>query len=127
MLGGLSPTVSGWWVRSTGTRPDLSGGCPSGGRYPRHQASRADRLSAPSGPTMWAKKGNIMIAKSTRRSIARISTRLTSDDRGMTTAEYAVGTVAAVGLGGVLLKLLTSSQVGELIWSIIRAALSAFL
>lgn len=76
---------------------------------------------------MWAKKGNIMIAKSTRRSIARISTRLTSDDRGMTTAEYAVGTVAAVGLGGVLLKLLTSSQVGELIWSIIRAALSAFL
>jgi uncharacterized membrane protein YccC len=45
----------------------------------------------------------------------------------MTTAEYAVGTVAAVGLGGLLLKLLTSSQVGELIWSIIRAALSAFL
>lgn len=78
-------------------------------------------------PSMRAKKGKIMIANSTRRSIARISTRLTSDDRGMTTAEYAVGTVAAVGLGGLLLKLLTSSQIGELIWSIIRAALSAFL
>jgi hypothetical protein len=34
-----------------------------------------------------------------------------SDDRGMTTAEYAVGTVAVAGLGGLFIKLLTSVPV----------------
>ena len=33
------------------------------------------------------------------------------DDAGMTTAEYAVGTVAACGFGGVLYKVLTSDAV----------------
>ena len=32
-----------------------------------------------------------------------------SDQRGITTAEYAVGTAAGAGLAGVLYKLLTSS------------------
>ena len=49
--------------------------------------------------------------------IARIKSEV-----GMTTAEYAVGTVAAAGLGGVLLKLLSSSQVQDLIWKIIQHA-----
>ena len=43
-------------------------------------------------------------------------------DEGMTTAEYAVGTVAAAGLGGVLLKLLSSQEVQDLIWKIIQHA-----
>jgi hypothetical protein len=43
-------------------------------------------------------------------------------DSGMTTAEYAVGTIAAAGLGGVLLKLLTSPEVQDLIWKIIQQA-----
>lgn len=46
------------------------------------------------------------------------------DDAGMTTAEYAVGTVAAVGLAGILYKLLTSSEVRNLIWAIIQKAVS---
>ncbi|WP_233493947.1 DUF4244 domain-containing protein [Desertihabitans brevis] len=37
------------------------------------------------------------------------------DERGMTTAEYAVGTVATVGLGGVLISILTSEELRKLI------------
>jgi hypothetical protein len=40
----------------------------------------------------------------------------------MTTAEYAVGTVAAAGLGGILIKLLTSPEVRELIWGVLSKA-----
>jgi hypothetical protein len=43
-------------------------------------------------------------------------------ESGMTTAEYAVGTIAAAGLGGVLLKLLTSPEFQALIWKIIQSA-----
>ena len=45
-------------------------------------------------------------------------------DDGMTTAEYAVGTIAAAGLGGVLLKMLTSPEVQDLIWEILQQAFS---
>lgn len=45
-------------------------------------------------------------------------------EEGMTTAEYAVGTVAAAGLGGVLLKMLTSPEVQDLIWKIVQQAFS---
>ena len=43
-------------------------------------------------------------------------------ESGMTTAEYAVGTIAAAGLGGVLLKLLTSPEFQALIRKIIQSA-----
>ncbi|MDE1046171.1 MAG: DUF4244 domain-containing protein [Actinomycetales bacterium] len=56
---------------------------------------------------------------------AKIMTAL-KDDTGLTTAEYAVGTVAVAGLGGVLLKLLTSDSVRDLLWSIISNAFSRF-
>jgi hypothetical protein len=44
----------------------------------------------------------------------------------MSTAEYAVGTVAAAGLGGLLIKLLTSPEVRDLIWSVLSNAFKAF-
>jgi hypothetical protein len=47
-----------------------------------------------------------------------------SRDAGMTTAEYAVGTVAACGFGGVLYKLLTSDAVVSLLSGIIKRALT---
>jgi hypothetical protein len=53
----------------------------------------------------------------------RIHKMITSEE-GMTTAEYAVGTVAAAGLGGLLLKMLTSPEVQELLWSIVQKAFS---
>lgn len=49
------------------------------------------------------------------------------DDQGLTTAEYAVGTVAVAGLGGVLIKLLTSDAVRDLIWTIVRGAFATML
>ncbi|SDU21908.1 DUF4244 domain-containing protein [Jiangella alkaliphila] len=43
-------------------------------------------------------------------------------ERGMTTAEYAVGTVAACGFGGVLYKLLTSEPIQDLLSNVIDKA-----
>ncbi|GAA5177607.1 DUF4244 domain-containing protein [Rugosimonospora acidiphila] len=45
------------------------------------------------------------------------------DDRGMTTAEYAVGTLAAVAFAGILLKVLTSSHVQAALTALIDRAL----
>jgi len=52
--------------------------------------------------------------------------RMKKDD-GLSTAEYAVGTVAAAGLGGVLIKLLTSDEVRNLIWTVLSNAFAALL
>lgn len=48
--------------------------------------------------------------------------RLANKDDGLSTAEYAVGTVAVAGLGGLLIKLLTSPEVRDLIWSVLSKA-----
>ena len=53
----------------------------------------------------------------------RFFARAARDDNGMSTAEYAVGTVAACGFAGLLLKLLTSPQVLELLTGIVTKAL----
>jgi len=44
-------------------------------------------------------------------------------DAGMNTAEYAVGTLAAVAFAGLLYKVLTSSTVQSLLTGIIQRAL----
>lgn len=44
-------------------------------------------------------------------------------DAGMSTAEYAVGTLAAVAFAGVLLKVVTSSSVQSALSAIITKAL----
>ena len=46
----------------------------------------------------------------------------TGRDGGMTTAEYAVGTVAACGFSGVLYKVITSPTVLDLLKSVISKA-----
>ncbi|MGI8879421.1 MAG: DUF4244 domain-containing protein [Jatrophihabitans sp.] len=46
-------------------------------------------------------------------------------DAGMTTAEYAVGTVAAVGFALVLYKVVRSPAVSSALSSLIRSALNA--
>ena len=54
---------------------------------------------------------------------ARISARVASGgDAGMTTAEYAVGTVAACGFSGILYKVLTSEHVLQLVKEVIEKA-----
>ncbi|WP_203916163.1 DUF4244 domain-containing protein [Rugosimonospora africana] len=52
----------------------------------------------------------------------RLARRL-RDDRGMNTAEYAVGTLAAVAFAGILLKVLTSGQVQAALAAVIQRAL----
>ncbi|WP_344829242.1 DUF4244 domain-containing protein [Actinocorallia longicatena] len=44
-------------------------------------------------------------------------------DEGMSTAEYAVGTVAAAGFAALLFKIVTSDEVRELLLGIINRAL----
>jgi len=62
------------------------------------------------------------IGAKSRRDLARTPVRLLRSDRGMTTAEYAVGTVAACGFAGVLYKLLTSDVVVSFLTEILRRA-----
>jgi len=52
----------------------------------------------------------------------RISRRI-KDDVGMTTAEYAVGTIAAVAFAVVLYRVVQSSAVQDALSSIIQSAL----
>ncbi len=53
-----------------------------------------------------------------------LAIRMRDEDTGMSTAEYAVGTVAVCGLGGVLIKLLTSDTFVSLLWQVINKAFS---
>ena len=55
---------------------------------------------------------------------ARSRFRPSGDDSGMTTAEYAIGTVAACGFAGLLLKILTSPEVADMLKEVIRRAFS---
>ena len=54
----------------------------------------------------------------------RVRAVLDRSEAGMTTAEYAVGTVAACGFAGVLYKILTSSEVISLVTNLISKALN---
>jgi hypothetical protein len=56
--------------------------------------------------------------------IHRVHTRLrrSGPDTGMTTAEYAVGTVAACGFGGILYKVITSPEILGLLRDVIASA-----
>jgi Flp pilus assembly pilin Flp len=53
--------------------------------------------------------------------------RLAKDETGLSTAEYAVGTVAVVGLGGLMLKLLTSDWFAGLLKSVFEWAFQSVL
>jgi hypothetical protein len=48
---------------------------------------------------------------------------LPRSDRGMATAEYAVGTVAACGFGGILYKIVTSPEVMRMLTDVVGRAL----
>ncbi len=61
-----------------------------------------------------------------KRTLARISSvRRAAADAGMSTAEYAVGTIAAVAFAVVLYKVVTSSEVQSQLADINTAALHA--
>ena len=46
------------------------------------------------------------------------------DDRGSVTAEYAIATMAAVGFAGLLVVIMRSEEVKNILFSLVRSALS---
>lgn len=72
---------------------------------------------------------------STARVSARFQSRLAAraaradaaTDAGMTTAEYAVGTVAACGFAGLLMKLLTGSSITTMLNRVIIDTIKHYL
>ncbi|NDB18378.1 MAG: DUF4244 domain-containing protein [Actinobacteria bacterium] len=54
--------------------------------------------------------------------VAKFGRRIRQDERGLSTAEYAIGTCAVTGLAGLLMKLLTGQDMVRLIWRIISHA-----
>lgn len=60
------------------------------------------------------------------RSATKQAGKKSRGERGMTTAEYAVGTVAACGFAGVLIKVLTDPQVKEWLWRLIKLLIESF-
>ena len=62
-----------------------------------------------------------------RNLIRRLIHRVHRNEAGMTTAEYAVGTVAAVAFALTLYKIVTSSAVQHALSGIVTSALQAHL
>jgi hypothetical protein len=58
-----------------------------------------------------------------KRIAQRAKTIRTAVDAGMTTAEYAVGTVAACAFAALLYKVITSTQVLDLLTGVVSRAL----
>ena len=67
------------------------------------------------GARLWSRAGVLLPP--------RVRTRLRGD-AGMNTAEYAVGTLAAVGFAGLLFKVVTSSKVQSALTEVIEKALN---
>ncbi|GGP74789.1 hypothetical protein GCM10010278_61340 [Streptomyces melanogenes] len=60
------------------------------------------------------------------RAVARVRVRVRGHgDAGMTTSEYAVGTIAACGFAAVLYKVVTSGAVSSALQSVVERALDA--
>ncbi|HVX44213.1 MAG TPA: DUF4244 domain-containing protein [Mycobacteriales bacterium] len=61
------------------------------------------------------------------RAVSRLRQRIPEGDGGMSTAEYAVGTIAAVAFAVVLYKIVNSPAVMTALTNIIKSALSVDL
>jgi len=75
-------------------------------------------VEAAEGP----KAGPVAAAREVAHMIRKLR-RLVRDDAGMTTAEYAVGTIAAVAFAAVLYKVVQSGVVQSALTAIIQSAL----
>ncbi len=76
--------------------------------------------------TRAARAAAARVARALALAVARAGQRR-QRDAGMTTAEYAIGTVAACGFGGILYKILTSPEVVQMLKDVFtRAFTQAF-
>lgn len=58
--------------------------------------------------------------------MSKATIRRVRDEQGMTTAEYAVGTIASCGIAGVLISLLDQPWISDLLKSLFDFAMGAF-
>jgi hypothetical protein len=87
--------------------------------------SESDRHSGPAAcdePVLHAAGGSLS-RREVRRPRRLLGRPLPTGDDGMTTAEYAVGTVAACGFAGVLWAVVHSSTVAHLLSGVVARAL----
>jgi len=63
------------------------------------------------------------VGRTARCSVVRAVVRFRADEAGMSTAEYAIGTVAACAFAAVLYKVITSTQVLDLLSGVVTRAL----
>lgn len=73
-----------------------------------HRKTAREQVLASAGATVWT--------------VRRALVRRCRNDRGAITAEYAIATLAAVGLAGLLVVILRSDAVRELILGVITQA-----
>lgn len=59
--------------------------------------------------------------------MAEVATTGRRNQRGMTTAEYAVGTVATVSFVGILIAIIDNPEFQKAIWTIVAALVKAVL
>lgn len=97
------------------TRSDSSAPVPAAEARPSPSPEAPGRTTRKAA----ARAGGVTTVTAGRSWPARRLTR----DAGMNTAEYAVGTLAAVAFAGLLLKVLTSSRVQAALTAVIDRAL----
>ena len=100
------------WDRPLRTTSVLRAGRPPGTRAP---AEAGALLEVPMRALRSVRTAPV-------RAAARLQVMQADRDAGMTTAEYAVGTVAACGFSGILYKVITSPEVLGLITGVIGKA-----
>ncbi len=101
-------------------------GVPSRGAQPFSKWPVGRKVGTPTGKRADRSSADHQVKELGER-MRHMLTRVTSDQRGMTTVEYAMGTAAIVGLGGVLIKFFSSDTFRDVIWAIIRNSLSGFI
>lgn len=69
-------------------------------------------------------KGKAMLSNRMIRDLQARLTAVMSDDTGMSTVEYAIGTVAAAAFGGILYSVVTGDSIVGALTNIINRALS---
>lgn len=98
------PAAAGGDVASAGRRTREAGAVPRTGSWPRQ----------------WSRSARARV----RAAVLRMtSTARTRAEAGMSTAEYAVGTIAACGFAALLYKILTSGEVRAMLSALVQKAL----
>jgi len=68
-------------------------------------------------------RGRRAVVEMSRRAAAALATMNAEPEAGMSTAEYAIGTIAACAFAALLYKVITSSQILSLLTGLVSRAL----